>query len=145
MRERLRRAESEEEKEAVIKEYSDKMAAAQDDIEQQKQKKLRDVRKLLKEERKRRKKELYKYGQYYSLRLLQKAVKLGEKEAQEGTLQVWAILFFKMINIVRKYQRKIPMISPGLIIVQQAFLLGLFLVGLIFGGAYYWRAFCVSK
>lgn len=56
------RAQSEEEKDALIKEYSDKMAAAQDDIEQQKQKKLRDVRRLLKEERKRRKKELYKYA-----------------------------------------------------------------------------------
>ena len=56
------RAQSEEEKEALIKEYSVKMAAAQDDIEQQKQRKLRDVRKLLKEERKRRKKELYKYA-----------------------------------------------------------------------------------
>lgn len=44
-----------------MKEYSDKMADAQDDIEQQKQKKLRDIRKLLKEERKRRKKDLYKY------------------------------------------------------------------------------------
>ena len=44
-----------------MKEYSQKMAKAQDDIEQQKQKKLRDVRKLLKEERLKRKKELYKY------------------------------------------------------------------------------------
>lgn len=61
LKERLRKAENEDEKEALIKEYSDKMAAAQDNIEQQKQKKLRDVRKLLKEERKRRKKELFKY------------------------------------------------------------------------------------
>lgn len=62
LREKLRRAESEEEKEAMIKEYSDKLAAVQDDIEQQKQKKLRDIRKLLKEERKKRKKELFKYA-----------------------------------------------------------------------------------
>ena len=41
--------------------------------------------------------------------------------------------------------RKIPIISPGLIIVQKAFLLGLFLGELIFGGAYYWKEVCVSK
>ena len=29
--------------------------------------------------------------------------------------------------------------------VQKAFLLGLFLGELIFGGAYYWKEFCVSK
>ena len=28
---------------------------------------------------------------------------------------------------------------------QKAFLLGLFSGGLIFGGAYYWKEFCVSK
>ena len=61
LKERLRRAESEEEKDALMQEYSQKMAKAQDDIEQQKQKKLRDVRKLLKDERQRRKKELFKY------------------------------------------------------------------------------------
>ena len=41
--------------------------------------------------------------------------------------------------------RKIPMISPRLIFVQMAFLLGLFSGKLICGGAYYWRKFCVSK
>ena len=41
--------------------------------------------------------------------------------------------------------RKIPIISPGLIFVQKAFLLGLFSGELIFGGAYYWKEFCVSK
>ena len=41
--------------------------------------------------------------------------------------------------------RKIPIISPGLIFVQKAFLLGLFLGELNFGGAYYWREFCISK
>ena len=40
---------------------------------------------------------------------------------------------------------KIPIISPGLIFVQKAVLLGLFLGELIFGGAYYWKEFCVSK
>ena len=41
--------------------------------------------------------------------------------------------------------RKIPIISPGLIFVQKAFLLGSFSGELIFGGAYYWKEFCVSK
>ena len=41
--------------------------------------------------------------------------------------------------------RKIPIISPGLIFVQKAFLLGLYSGELIFGGAYYCREFCVSK
>ena len=41
--------------------------------------------------------------------------------------------------------RKIPIISPGLIFVQKAFLLGLFSRELIFGGAYYWTKFGVSK
>ena len=41
--------------------------------------------------------------------------------------------------------RQIGIISPGLIFVQKAFLLGLFSVELIFGGAYYWKEFCVSK
>ena len=41
--------------------------------------------------------------------------------------------------------RKIPIISPGLILVQRAFWLGLFSGELIFGGAYYWKEFCISK
>ena len=41
--------------------------------------------------------------------------------------------------------RKIPIISPGLIFVQKAVLLGLFSGERIFGGAYYWKEFCVSK
>ena len=40
---------------------------------------------------------------------------------------------------------KIPIISPVLIFVQKAVLLGLFSGELIFGGAYYWKEFCVSK
>ena len=40
---------------------------------------------------------------------------------------------------------KIPIITPGLIFVQKAFLLGLFSGELIFGGAYYWKEFCVTK
>ena len=41
--------------------------------------------------------------------------------------------------------RKIPKISPGAYIFQRPFLRGLFLEGLIFGGAYLWREICVSK
>ena len=47
-------------------------------------------------------------------------------------------------KITRKYC-KILIISPGLIFVQEAFLMGLFSGELIFGGAYYWKGFCVSK
>ena len=36
-------------------------------------------------------------------------------------------------------------ISPGLIFVQKAVLLGLFSRELIFGEAYYWKEFCISK
>ena len=41
--------------------------------------------------------------------------------------------------------RKIPKISPGAYIFQRPFLRGLFLEGLIFGGAYLRRKICVSK
>ena len=37
------------------------------------------------------------------------------------------------------------LISPGLIFFQKAFLLGLFSGELLFAGAYYWKAFCISK
>ena len=40
---------------------------------------------------------------------------------------------------------KILIISPGLIFVQKAVLLGLFSGDRIFGGAYYWKEFCISK
>ena len=40
--------------------------------------------------------------------------------------------------------RKIPKISPGAYIFQRPFLRGLFLEGLIFGGAYVQREICVS-
>ena len=45
----------------------------------------------------------------------------------------------------KKKYCKIPIISPGLIFVQKAFLLGLFSGELVFGGAFYWKEFCVSK
>ena len=41
--------------------------------------------------------------------------------------------------------RKIPKISPGAFIFQRPFLRGLFLEGLIFGGAYLRKEICVSK
>ena len=44
-----------------------------------------------------------------------------------------------------QFYRKIPIISPRLIFVHKALLLGLFSGKLMFGGAYYWREFCVSK
>ena len=40
---------------------------------------------------------------------------------------------------------KISIISPGLIFVQKTFLLVLFSGELIFGGAYHWKEFCISK
>ena len=50
------------------------------------------------------------------------------------------------MSLKRSYNyRKIPIISPGLIFVQNAFLLRLFSGELIFGWAYYWQEFCVSK
>ena len=58
---------------------------------------------------------------------------------QKGTTLVNTCKTFK-----RKY-RKIPKISPGAYIFQRPFLRGLFLEGLIFGGAYLWREICVSK
>ena len=47
-------------------------------------------------------------------------------------------------NRAKNYS-KIPKISPGTYIFQNPFLSGLFLEGLIFGGAYLWREVCVSK
>ena len=60
------------------------------------------------------------------------------------------MLAINMRNILHYFRiliiyRKIPIISPRLIFVQKAFLLGLFSGELIFGGACYWKEFCVSK
>ena len=41
--------------------------------------------------------------------------------------------------------RKVSIVSPGLIFVQKAVLLGLVLGELIIREAYYWKEFCVSK
>ena len=50
----------------------------------------------------------------------------------------------KLLPLHRTY-RKILKISPGAYIFQRPFLRGLFLEGLIFGGAYLRREICVSK
>ena len=41
--------------------------------------------------------------------------------------------------------RKISKMCPRAYIFQRPFLRGLFLEGLVFGGAYLWRVICVSK
>ena len=48
-------------------------------------------------------------------------------------------------NLRILYYRKIPKISPGAYIFLRLFLRGLFLEGLIFGGAYLRREICVSQ
>ena len=50
----------------------------------------------------------------------------------------------RIIDVSETYS-KIPKISPGAYIFQRPFLRGLFLEGLIFGGAYLRREICVSK
>ena len=54
------------------------------------------------------------------------------------------IIVIVIIFIIVTYH-KIPKISPGAYIFQRPFLRGLFLEGLIFGGAYLRREICVSK
>ena len=68
------------------------------------------------------------------MNLVQNDVKVYESLA-------WAEISPKTSN---KY-RKILIISPGLIFVQKAFLLGLYSGELIFGGACCWKEFCISK
>ena len=50
-----------------------------------------------------------------------------------------------MWELGKKGYRKIPKISPGAYIFQRPFLRGLFLEGLIFGGAYVLSKICVAK
>ena len=50
-----------------------------------------------------------------------------------------------LLALAKSIYRKIPKISPGASIFQRPFLRGLFLEGLVFGGAYLWRGICVSK
>ena len=58
-----------------------------------------------------------------------------------GELMMWEI----EENIDHDKYSKIPKISPGDYTFQRPFLRGLFLEGLIFGGAYLRREICVSK
>ena len=54
-------------------------------------------------------------------------------------------LLFHSVHRPRQSYRKIPKICTGAYIFQRPFLRGLFLEGLIFGGAYLGREICVSK
>ena len=51
---------------------------------------------------------------------------------------------FTNLKYLTQNYRKIPKISPGAYIFERLFLRGLFLEGLIFGGAYVRREICVS-
>ena len=62
---------------------------------------------------------------------------LQTKNTKSNYLNYIVLLFIKY--------RKIPKISPRAYIFQRPFLRGLFLEGLIFGGAYLRREICVSK
>ena len=55
------------------------------------------------------------------------------------------IASLSMYNYYFTTYRKIPKISPGAYIFQRPFLRGLFLEGLIFGGAYLRREICISN
>ena len=64
---------------------------------------------------------------------------------RHGSMPVSTILRKSVRFCMTGIYCKIPIISPGFIFVQKAFLLGLFPGELIFRGAYYWKEFCVSK
>ena len=53
-------------------------------------------------------------------------------------------LLFDRLTMSLFSRRKIPKISPGAYIFQRPILRGLFLEGVIFGGAYLRREICVS-
>ena len=55
-----------------------------------------------------------------------------------GTEHLQHLFYLQLHSLLLNY-RKIPNISPGVYIFQRPFLRGLFLEGLIFGGAYVWR------
>ena len=58
---------------------------------------------------------------------------------------LYCVLVVIVVVVVYVEYRKIPKISHGAYIFQRLFLRGLFLEGLIFGGAYLRREICVSK
>ena len=61
-----------------------------------------------------------------------------------GIIKTIPFVSVTIIIFLMRYQ-KIPKISPGAYFFQRPFLRGLFLEGLIFGGAYLRREICVSK
>ena len=61
-----------------------------------------------------------------------------------GHLDVMPCPFLWQWQLRGRYH-EIPKISPGASIFQRPFLRGLFLEGLIFGGAYLQREICISK
>ena len=63
---------------------------------------------------------------------------------QKGHAFRFTLLFDRLTMSSFSY-RKIPKISPGAYIFQRPILMGLFLEGLTFGGAYLRREICVSK
>ena len=62
-----------------------------------------------------------------------------------GTCCFYTEIFWRPFLIIFWQYRKIPKISPRADIIPRPFLRGLFLEGLIFGGAYVRREICVSK
>ena len=81
---------------------------------------------------------LYLYGVPFVLQTDHESLKyMNSAKFAKRRLMRWAMYFF-----LQSY-RKIPKISPGAYIFQRPFLRGLFLEGLIFGGAYLRRDICV--
>ena len=62
-----------------------------------------------------------------------------------GAAPIIKVEIDRRIGVHTLRYRKIPKISPGAYVFQRPFLRGLFLEGLIFGGAYLRREICVSK
>ena len=87
-------------------------------------------------------------GGFSGITLLQNATafNIDEKKGkcQPNKIHIFPSLM-KMLFLSASRYRKITTISPGLIFVQKVFLVGLFSREVIFGGASYWRGFCVSK
>ena len=57
-----------------------------------------------------------------------------------------SLYYFQLLDLkLCRSFKFILIISPGLMFVQKAFLVGFFSRELIFRGAYYWREFCILK
>ena len=70
---------------------------------------------------------------------------LAKKLVNEKIIIIIIIIIIVIIIIDKRSYRKIPKISPGVYIFQRPFLRGLFLEGLIFGGAYVRREFAFEN